>query len=282
MIINTDAPIKAESYGRVRRDKELWHNGRTLDTNLFVFVESGFLKMMIGNDVFDLKKGDILLIPANTFYRPLKVSKLEYYFIHFIADVTTENRETLHMSFNPTLPEGDFEFNYWGGHPTVKINTLTHTTNNDDVRNILNKIASLNIRNNEQKLLLDCYLRELIINISDQITTNNGVSYNMARIIKFIDSNYEENITLSNLAEKFKLSESYIARLFKNELNTSSTKYINKIRIINACRMLLCTTKTIGEISESLGYKDQYYFTRIFKSYCKTTPSEYRKNRIVT
>ena len=57
------------------------------------------------------------------------------------------------------------------------------------------------------------------------------MSYNMAKIIKFIDSNYFADITLSTLSEKFNFSESYIARLFKNELNTTSVKYINHTAI---------------------------------------------------
>ena len=75
---------------------------------------------------------------------------------------------------------------------------------------------------------------------------------------------------------------SFVRIVFKNELNTTSVKYINHTRIINACRLLLCSEKTIGEISEEVGFKDQYYFTRVFNLFLKMTPTQYRKNRIVT
>ncbi len=159
---------------------------------------------------------------------------------------------------------------------------LIHTADNDSIRKILDKIASLNIKTNEQKLLLDCYIRELIINISEKNIDDKKMSYNMARIIKYIDENYFMDITLSSLSEKFMVSESYIARLFRNDLGTTSVQYINHLRIINACRMLLCSGKSVGEISEEVGFKDQYYFTRIFKSFLKMTPTQYRKSRIVT
>ena len=282
MIIDTNAPIKAICYGRVSKDKKPWHNGRKLNTLMFVYLEKGFLKMQVDKTLYKMEKGDILLIPNETFYRPIEVKDISYYFLHFFAETAEENESELHMRFNPRLPNGDFEFFYWGGHSNVKINMLSHMADNDSVRKILNKISSLNIKTNEEKLLLDCYARELILNISEKNIDDKKMSYNMAKIIKFIDSNYFADITLSTLSEKFNFSESYIARLFKNELNTTSVKYINHTRIINACRLLLCSEKTIGEISEEVGFKDQYYFTRVFNLFLKMTPTQYRKNRIVT
>jgi len=282
MIIDTNAPINTICYGRVSQDKKPWHNGRRINTHMLVCLEKGFLKMQVGKNLYSMEKGDIILIPEDTFYRPIEVKEISYYFLHFSATVANKKDEPLHMSFNPRLPEGDFEFSYWGGHSNVKIKTLSHTADNDDVRKILNKIAALNIKTNEQKLLLDCFVRELILNISEKNISNKKMSYNMVKIIKYIDSNYFEDITLSSLSEKFGFSQSYIARLFKNELSTTSVKYLNHTRVINACRMLLCSGKTIGEISEEVGFKDQYYFTRVFNSFLKMTPSLYRKSRIVT
>ncbi len=282
MIIDTNEPINAICYGRVSQDKKPWHNGRRLNTHMFVVLEKGFLKMQVEKTVYDMQKGDILLIPQNTFYRPIEVKEISYYFLHFSAEIANEKEAPLHMRFNPRLPDGEFEFFYWGGHSNIKINTLSHTADNDAVRKILNKIASLNIKTNEQKLLLDCFVRELIVTISQQNAGGEKISYNMAKIIRYIDSNYFEDITLSSLSREFGFSQSYIARLFKCELGTTSVSYINHTRIINACRLLLCSGKTVGEISEEVGFKDQYYFTRVFNSFMKMTPSQYRKSRILT
>lgn len=282
MIIDTNSPINAICYGRVSQDKKPWHDGRSLNAHMFVYLEKGFLKMQVGNTKYDMEKGDILLIPKNTVYRPLEVKEISYYFLHFFAETSTEKEAPLHMRFNHRLPDGEFEFFYWGGHSNVKINDLSHTADNDSVRNIFNKIASLNIKTNEQKLLLDCYVRELILTVSEKNLSEAQMSYNMAKIIKYIDGNFAENITLSSLSQKFGFSQSYIARLFKTELNLTSVKYVNHTRIINACKLLLCSNKTIGEISEEVGFKDQYYFTRIFKTFLKMSPTQYRKSRIVT
>lgn len=281
MIINTNAPIKAICYGRVSKDKAPWHNGRKLNTNMLVCLEKGSLKMQVDKTVYNMQKGDILLVPRDTFYRPLEVKDISYYFIHFTAEEAEKTENQLHMRFNPLLPDGDYEYFYWGGHSSVKLNMLTHTADNDAVCKILDKIATLNIKTNEQKLLLDCFVRELIINISDENIDDKQISYNMAKIIKYIDAHYFEDITLSSLSKEFGVSESYIARLFKSELSTTSVKYINRTRIINACRLLLCSGKTVGEISDEVGFKDQYYFTRVFSSFLKMTPTQYRKNRIV-
>jgi YesN/AraC family two-component response regulator len=249
---------------------------------MFVYLEKGFLKMQVGKTVHIMEKGDLLLIPKGTPYRPIEVKDVSYYFLHFLAAPAQESKDQLHMRFNHRLPEGEFEFSYWGGHSNVKINALNHTADNDSIRNIINKIAAISIKTNEQKLLLDCYVRELILSVSEKNMDDKKISYNTVKITKYIDGNYSDDITLSSLSEKFKLSESYIARLFKNELGTTSAKYINRTRITNACKMLLYSSKTVGEISEAVGFKDQYYFTRIFRSFLNMTPTQYRKSRIVT
>jgi AraC-like DNA-binding protein len=64
------------------------------------------------------------------------------------------------------------------------------------------------------------------------------------------------------------------------ELSTTSADYVNRTRIANACRLLLCSDKNIREISEVVGFKSQYYFTRNFKKEIGLTPTEYKKRNL--
>lgn len=235
------------------------------------------MKMQVGCNEYLLRKGDVICIPANTFYKPLEAEKLEYYFIHFTVDSATVNDENLHFHSNPLLPSGDFEYSFWGGSSAFVIDTLTHCAENEYVKDVFLRISSLNIRSNREKLLLDCLLRELLIYISNSFGVGVGVSGILARITDYIDQMYCGNITLAALSKKFGISKSYIARLFKNELHTTSVEYLNRVRISNACRLLLCTEKSIAQISEEVGFKEQYYFTRVFKRLYGTTPTEYKK-----
>ena len=280
MKLNTDAPIKVVSYGRVSDKNSPWHLGRYIDCNIFVYIDSGNLKMQIDDEIFSVSKGGLLLIPAKTFYRPLSADGLSYYFMHFTAETSESTADELHFTANPLLPEGDYEYSYHGGTNTVSLSTFSDCSSNETVKSIFRRIAKLNVRSGGEKLMLDCLGRELIIAVCEENHPEGKLSRNMVRIISYIDRLYFEDITLSSLSEKFGFSKSYIARLFKTELKTTSADYINRTRIANSCRLLLCSDKNICEISEAVGFKNQYYFTRIFKKEIGITPSEYKKRNL--
>lgn len=280
MIINTFSTIKALGYGRVTQ-KAPWHTGKIPTANLLLYVNSGKFKMQIDGKTYSLCKGDLLCIPEGTLYRPLEVSDLEYFFIHFSADTSAAETEDLNLRSHPFLPDGDYGFTIWGGDPNLTLNLLTRCTGNESVRDIFLKIASLNIKSNRDRQLLDALVRELIVTVSSESPIDAPLSRTTVKIIDYIDEKYFEDISLLALSERFKMSKSYIARLFKNELHTTSSEYLNRVRIVNACRLLSFSDMSIGEISEAVGFHEQYYFARIFRKLTGVSPTEYRKRNLI-
>ena len=280
MIINTDSTIKTLGYGRVTQ-KAPWHTGRIVNANLLLYVNSGRLKMQVDGMAYSLCKGDLLNVPENVFYRPLEVSGLEYFFIHFSADTSAAEAEDLNLHSHPLLPDGDYGFTIWGGNPNLTLSPLTHCAGNKSVREIFIKIASLNIKSNRDKQMLDALVRELIVTVSSESPIDTPLSRTTVKIINHIDEKYYEDISLLALSERFKISKSYIARLFKRELHTTSSEYLNRVRIANACRLLNFSNMSVGEISGAVGFREQYYFARIFKKLTGVTPTEYRKRNLI-
>ena len=62
------------------------------------------------------------------------------------------------------------------------------------------------------------------------------------------------------------------------EAGMSPGKYIDNMIFLKAKQMLSDPALTIGQISQKLGFCDQFYFSRRFKQLCGTTPLKYRKN----
>lgn len=94
----------------------------------------------------------------------------------------------------------------------------------------------------------------------------------------FIKENYKNNISLNELADSLGFSPDYISKVFKKEKNIAPIKFITKLRIYEAKLLLTTTNLDLLSISQSIGYTDQFYFSRVFKSQVGEYPSEYRAN----
>ncbi len=92
----------------------------------------------------------------------------------------------------------------------------------------------------------------------------------------YIHKHYTEPINLAELSEKYHFNHSYITRLFKKTKGQTPLKLIHALRMADAMEMLKNKELSIREISETLGFADQHYFSRIFKEAAKVTPKEYR------
>lgn len=142
------------------------------------------------------------------------------------------------------------------------------------------EIEHLDLLNKAESFQELCSLTAKICeNICSSIT-NQGYKGNSSIIIKtcrYINKNYMNKITLKMVADELFTNSSYLSTLFKKEMGTSFTEYINDIRVRHAQDLLKSTNLSLVDISSAAGFDCQSYFTKIFKSKTGITPSEYRK-----
>ncbi|MDF2568371.1 MAG: hypothetical protein K0R90_1827 [Oscillospiraceae bacterium] len=93
---------------------------------------------------------------------------------------------------------------------------------------------------------------------------------------EYLAKNYHKDIKLNNLNTIFSYSNDYLTKIFKEEYGITPSQYIKKLRIKNAKELLTHTEKTIGEISESIGYHDETVFFRAFKQQTGMSPGAFR------
>lgn len=96
--------------------------------------------------------------------------------------------------------------------------------------------------------------------------------------MKYIEENYEKNISMKDVCKSLLISESYLTKLFKNHTDYSFVDYLTGYRMQKACELLNDSTLRIYAIAEAVGYRDQRYFSVLFKKYVGVTPREYREN----
>jgi YesN/AraC family two-component response regulator len=99
----------------------------------------------------------------------------------------------------------------------------------------------------------------------------------MQTLIDYIDTNYNEPITLSTLATKCYFNPSYISREFKKLSGKGFKEYITEKRISEAEKYLTQTDLSIEEIQVKIGFTNKTRFFKEFSKYYNCTPGEYRK-----
>ncbi|HCC37585.1 MAG TPA: AraC family transcriptional regulator [Treponema sp.] len=92
----------------------------------------------------------------------------------------------------------------------------------------------------------------------------------------FIRENFTRKISLTEVAAISGLSAPYFSTIFKKEMGENLSKYLNRMRVEKASRMLLETDLALSEIAGACCFEDQSWFSKIFKSYTGTSPGKYR------
>ena len=87
----------------------------------------------------------------------------------------------------------------------------------------------------------------------------------------------ESTLSVQEISKQLDISEVHLRRIFKSAVNISPVKYINFLRLEKAKNMLLSSNLTVFEIADSVGFEDQFYFSRLFKKETGVSPVYYRR-----
>lgn len=103
-----------------------------------------------------------------------------------------------------------------------------------------------------------------------------GKSKYVEEAIQYIHDHYQEDITISVIANYMELSEGYLSRMFKKETDYTLTNYLTYYRIRLAMNLLKDCRVKVYEVADQVGYSDTAYFSAQFKKVVGLSPSEYQ------
>ena len=93
--------------------------------------------------------------------------------------------------------------------------------------------------------------------------------------IKYIQFNYSHDISIDDVAKSVGVSRSHLYRVFMLNVGKSPIDYLTDYRINEACKLLRAGNLSIAEVAVSVGFFDQFYFSRVFKRAKGVPPSKY-------
>lgn len=94
----------------------------------------------------------------------------------------------------------------------------------------------------------------------------------------YVESHYNDNLTLQFVADYVGLSLYYFSKRFKEHTGLNFIDYLTTVRIDKAKLLLKRTDQSLKEICFNIGYKDPNYFSRVFKKMTSVSPTEFRKH----
>ncbi|MBP1652490.1 MAG: transcriptional regulator, AraC family, partial [Bacteroidetes bacterium] len=106
------------------------------------------------------------------------------------------------------------------------------------------------------------------------------LAYNSRRIekiMKYLNENFDKNVTLREAAKIAAMTNVAFSRFFKMKIGQTFVDTLLEIRLGHASRMLIDTTHTISEIAYKSGFNNISNFNRIFKKKKGCTPKEFRQ-----
>jgi AraC-like DNA-binding protein len=216
-----------------------------------------------------LKPGDILIIPPDWKFKGARDSLpiLSFYWIHF----TMTSDAADHSSFFPNNNQYPNEPFYSNTFPTTKIVTLVDQL-----------IEAMKSTWHSQQLLdsLTTSILLIISGITNQRTSDKdkdkNVNYLALYIIDWLNHHYMQPFSVEETANYFGYNTAYFSHFFAKNTNKTLTSYVNELRINHAKKALRTETKSIKEIAYECGYRDEKYFSRIFRKLEGVSPSSYR------
>ena len=250
-----------------------WHN----EVELF-YVESGEVIYYTTEGIIAFPKGTAGFINTNVLHKTRANGKGE------------PTNQRIHI-FNNVLIGGrqgsDIYRKYITPLSSSSVNVIKLSPENRVENEIIEKIKkSFLIKSDEKfyEIKLKNALSEIWCNLlelkEEEIHMNSSKDKNAERIkgiMIYIHEHYSEKISVSDIADRFFISERNCYRIFKEVLNTTPQEYIRNYRIQKACELLATTTTSIADIGYKCGLGSSSYFGKIFKETVECTPVEYRR-----
>lgn len=96
------------------------------------------------------------------------------------------------------------------------------------------------------------------------------------KVSEYITKHCAEHITLPDLCSSFGISQTYMSKLFRKYSGKSCNEYIKSLRLEKAMNLIKkCPNLQVKDIASIVGFKDQFYFSRLFHHEVGVSPSQF-------
>ena len=107
--------------------------------------------------------------------------------------------------------------------------------------------------------------------------TSKMSDYYIKEAINFIEQNFQNDISIEDVAAVCGINRSYLGRIFRTSTGHSPQEFLIHYRMTKAAELLKLTTLSIGDIGSAVGYENALHFSRAFKNVYGVSPRAWRE-----
>jgi AraC-like DNA-binding protein/mannose-6-phosphate isomerase-like protein (cupin superfamily) len=255
-----------------------------------IYVLKGKLKHVLNDNVFDVYKGDIFVIPP--------------FVPHYFIDEYEKGFEIIEFEFVPEFIHEKFSSNVRDNSFMDFAYLEPFLVAEQELKPRLNITGSLQLevekileevikeyenRESDFELLVKAQLLKLLVLVGREFKKNIEGSESQGifdrhrdalyNAINFVNEHLAEDISLDDVAKVAMLSSSYFRYLFKQMTEKTFVEYLNHLRINKAVELLKNEpAMKVIEVCYKVGYNNVNHFNRIFRQVTGLSPSAYRKH----
>ncbi|MBX2925209.1 MAG: helix-turn-helix transcriptional regulator [Chitinophagaceae bacterium] len=270
------------NIGYARLDQQWDYDNVISPFSRLYLIKSGTAKVYHHQQVFDLKKDHLYLIPSYTYSRYKCNSRMEQYYVHFLEETGVGMSVYSRYDFKyerkaSALEQLSFE-------RLLTLNPQRDLVKSDPKLYDGSRIAQ-NFASNrtsakdivETQGLLKILFAGFIRGHRHQNISAGSTGKKIIDMVQYINEHLSDELTVQNLAAQCHLDPDYFSRLFKKETGVRPLEYLHARRIERAQLLLATTAYSLQEIADMVGISNISYFHRIFTKLSQRTPAAYRK-----
>lgn len=240
------------------------------------YMVQGSMIFFLNDERILASKGDIIFIQPNTVYSIIPPTDVpgqqNYHTFIFDADFLCGSvGESCYIEILKPLIQNQTNFVITKEHPYYE-EIKTSMENIVSAAIVHTPLLTLNIKSE----LLRIYYLVLEYGNFHQKASSNKTFKSIQPVLSYINKNFDQKITLNQLASLSNLSVSRFTTNFKQIMNVSAITYINQVRLKKACQLLVNTNDSILNIATVCGFNNISNFNVQFKKTLGCSPHDYR------
>lgn len=242
-----------------------------------VYVERGEAEQRVDDNVYNVKKGNVVFINYGSEHSFVGSEDYCYYNVCFnpeIMGAVVDKSNALAVlaltSFNELRKENNCGKISFSAQESKDVEFVLERMKRemDEKKEGYGRVIE-----NYLSILFSYMLRRSLLT---EIFSEEDVWQNL---IEYISSNPDGELTLDALAKRCFYNPSYFSRVFKQKFGISLTEYVRERRMEKAKSLLQNTNKTVDKIMEEVGYSDRSAFYHAFSKIFGLTPAQMRDKR---